>query len=81
MLDVQAAIDVVLKERPFGVIKTWISYKDDYVFVVYDKRSVDSFFDPYVAVDKNTGIFREFSIYTDGDTAELVNLFRNSIPD
>ncbi len=81
MLSLSDATDVVKAHFPKAQIRAGVPYRNDYVFVVYPSNTRESFFDPYYAVDKNTGEFRDFSIFTDADPEELTNLLTATLKD
>lgn len=76
MLDIDAAAVIILKNIPIGVIQSAIEYRDLYLFKVFTTRVGEEQMDPFYSVDKMTGAFSEFSIITDGDTSEILELFR-----
>jgi hypothetical protein len=78
MLSVKEAIEVVHKNHPLGEIQSWVTYKNLYLFQVFNKRPGEEEMDPFFSVDKETGEFKEFSILTDGNTAEVVSLFERT---
>lgn len=76
MLDITAARNVVEKNLPNGTIQAFISYRDLFVFQVFDNNDeMEGQWDPFYSVNKNTGEFSDFSIITDGDPQELTRLF------
>ena len=78
MLDSHDATRVVLDNCPRGKIQSFINYKDRYIFQIFRDDPYEEDSDPYYSVHKETGVFEEFSILTDGDTAEIVSLFAAS---
>lgn len=79
MLDIQMATQIIQKELPHRRIVSHVSYKDLWVFQAFDDNdSLEGEFDPFYSVNKTTGEFNEFSILTDGDTAELQRLFQQA---
>jgi hypothetical protein len=75
MLNVKQAIDIIKKHIPNGRIISNIEYKNLYVFKVFTSDDLEGEFDPFYSVDKVTGKFSDFSIITDGNISELINLF------
>lgn len=81
MLDANAARKVVLAAIPDGRINAFVSYGDLFVFQVFTDDEMEGQFDPFFSVNKNTGEFRDFSILTDGDPAEISRLFMEARKD
>jgi hypothetical protein len=77
MLSVLDATTVVRQNHPYGDIKKVVTYKNLYLFMVFNNRPGEEEMDPYYSVNKDTGVFNEFSIFTDGDMDEVLSLFEN----
>lgn len=79
MLDIQMAKSIAQKALPNRRIALYISYKNLYVFQMFDDSDpIEGQFDPFFSVDKTSGQFAEFSVLTDGDTAEIMSLFQQA---
>jgi hypothetical protein len=78
MLNVIDATRIVQRNHPEGIIKKVVSYKDLYLFMVFNNRPFEEQMDPFFSVNKETGVFNEFSVLTDGDTSEVLSLFQNA---
>ena len=76
-VSLQNAIDIVKKNIPNGKIDASIRYRDLYLFKVFIDNGFEKDMDPFYSVNINTGEFRDFSILTDGDTGEIINLFNS----
>lgn len=75
MLNIKEAIEVVHKNHPNGEIQAWVTYKNLYLFQVFNKRPGEEEMDPFFSVNKETGEFKEFSVWTDGNVIEITSLF------
>lgn len=76
-VSLQNAINIVKKNIPNGKIDAAIRYRDLYLFKVFIDNGFEKEMDPFYSVNINTGEFRDFSILTDGDTGEIINLFNS----
>ena len=76
-VSLQNAIDIVKKNIPNGKIDASIRYRDLYLFKVFIDNGFEKEMDPFYSVNINTGEFRDFSILTDGNTGEIINLFNS----
>lgn len=76
-VSLQKAINIVKKNIPNGKIDASIRYRDLYLFKVFIDNGFEKDMDPFYSVNINTGEFRDFSILTDGDTGEIINLFNS----
>lgn len=74
-VSLQKAINIVKKNIPNGKIDASIRYRDLYLFKVFIDNGFEKEMDPFYSVNINTGEFRDFSILTDGDIGEIINLF------
>lgn len=74
-VSLEKAIKIVKKNIPTGTIDAWVRYHDLYLFRVFIDNGFEKGMDPFYSVNVNTGEFRDFSILTDGDTGEILNLF------
>jgi len=75
MLSPTDAAKIVRENHPLGDIKSYVEYRNLYLFMVYNKRPGEEMMDPFFSVDKTTGEFKEFSVFTDGNAREVLNLF------
>ena len=75
MLNPTAAANVIKRNIPNGKIQSYIDYKNLYVFQVFLDDPFESDMDPFYSVNKETGVFDEFSIFLDGDISEITQLF------
>lgn len=80
MLDASTALLVVKSHLPNGKIQKYIDYKNLFVFQVFGEDPLEGTMDPFFSVHKTTVEFNGFSIFTDGDTAEIVALFKEAKP-
>mgnify|MGYP004500993929 FL=1 len=76
-VNLQKAINIIKKNIPNGKIDASIRYRDLYLFKVFIDNGFEKDMDPFYSVNINTGEFRDFSILTDGDTGEIINLFNS----
>lgn len=77
MLSEAEATQIVKKAIPKGRIEAVVSYRDLYLFQVFeDDDPEEGDQDPFYSVNKNTKEFRDFSIFRDGNMPEIANLFR-----
>ena len=76
-VSLQKAINIVKKNIPNGKIDASIRYRDLYLFKVFIDNGFEKDMDPFYSVNINSGEFRDFSILTDGDTGEIINLFNS----
>jgi hypothetical protein len=75
MLNIMDAIKIARESYPNGKIQSHVSYRNVFLFQIFNDMPGEEEMDPFFSVDKLTGEFKEFSILTDGDTAEIVSLF------
>lgn len=76
-VSLQKAINIIKKNIPNGKIDASIRYRDLYLFKVFIDNGFEKDMDPFYSVNINTGEFRDFSILTDGNTGEIINLFNS----
>lgn len=77
MLSATEAIKVVKDNLPNGVINSYISYKDLYVFQVFTDDVEEEEYDPFFSVRKSDGFFSDFSPVADGNLSEITDMFLN----
>lgn len=75
LLNIPEATKVVRDALPRGRIEAVVPYKDLYLFQVFTDEPGEGNFDPYYSVDRKTGKFMDFSIFADGNSGEIINLF------
>lgn len=75
MLNFEEAKNVVKENIPKGKIQKAILYDNLYVFMVFMNDKFEGQMDPYYSVNINTGEFRDFSVITDGDIGEIMEMF------
>lgn len=75
MLDQSTAQKRLKKALPNGKVQAVVTYKDLYLFQVFDDDPDEGEYDPFYSVNRQTGEVREFSILTDGDISEITTLF------
>lgn len=75
MLSIQEATRVIKKNLPKGSVQSSITYGNLFVFQVFHDDPDEGMMDPFFSVDKTSGEFAEFSILTDGNPVEIMNLF------
>jgi hypothetical protein len=76
-VNLEKAIGIVKKNIPEGKIDAHIRYHDLYLFRVFMDNGLEKGMDPFYSVNVNTGEFRDFSILTDGDIDEILDLFNS----
>ncbi len=76
MLPSKVATKIVQDNLPDGKIQAHIVYEQLYIFQVFTGDPDEAEFDPFYSVDAMTGEFGGFSIITDGDTDEILSLFK-----
>jgi len=74
-INLDQAAAIVKKEFPEGKIQKYIDYKGKFIFQIFTEDPLEGELDPFYSVDQNTGEFSDFSILTDGNTAEITSLF------
>ena len=75
MLTSKQATQIVEGFLPGWKIQSYVEYKDLYLFKVFNDDPYEGEMDPFFSVNKKTGEFLDFSIFTDGDMSELEPLF------
>jgi hypothetical protein len=56
-----------------------VDYQSVYLFRVIDTSDpIEGAWDPFFSVDKKTGEVRDFSIITDGNQGEIIQLFQEA---
>lgn len=75
MLNNSQALAIVKQHIPNGKVKKYIEYKNLFVFQIIIDDPDEGGWDPYYSVNRETKEFRDFSILTDGDIDELMDLF------
>lgn len=75
MLNTDQATQVVRANLPEGKIQAIVRWNGLYLFQIFGDDPDEGEWDPFYSVDMNTGQFNDFSILTDGPTAELNALF------
>lgn len=78
MLEIKEALALAKKALPDGQIQKTIGYKNFFVFQIFSPDPFEGVLDPFYSVDRTTGEFRDFSIFTDGNGAEIYRLFETS---
>lgn len=78
MLSIKQAINIAKKKYPQGNIESLIVYNGLYVFKIINDDELEGDMDPFYSVDIMSGEFRDFSIITDGNIAEITKLFLES---
>lgn len=75
MLNINQAIEIIKKNLPNGKIQAHIVYGGVFLFQVFRDDPFEEEMDPYFSVDQETGEFRDFSIFDDGNFDEIAQLF------
>lgn len=75
MLSINDAKKIAKKNIPDGRIISFIVYNGLYVFKVFTDDEYEGQMDPFYSVNIETGEFRDFSILTDGDFDQLIDMF------
>lgn len=75
-INLRQAIEIVRKQLPGAKIEANITYHYLYIFRVTRNEPGEENMDPFYSVDQRTGEFRDFSILTDGDGSQVVDLFK-----
>lgn len=78
MLNSKQALAIVKKNLPGSLVYKYILYKNLFVFQVLIDDPDEGGWDPYYSVNRLTKEFRDFSIITDGDLTEIINLFEKA---
>lgn len=81
MLGIKEALAIAKKAVPDGKVQKAISYKNVFVFQIFTDDPFEGQLDPFYSVDRNTGEFRDFSIFNGGNAVELVRLFETALED
>lgn len=74
MLDLTQAQNVIKKNVSGAKIQKSVLYGDLYIFQVFCDRPFEEEMDPFYSVNKNTGVFEEYSLLTDA-VPEVIKLF------
>ena len=77
LLDIKKALAKIDEVFPEGKIQSYIEYKNLFVFVIYSSSPGEEKYDPFYSFNRETGEFRDFSIFTDGNTEEILTLFKD----
>lgn len=77
MSDEEKAKALVAKTFPGIAIKDCFRYKDLYLVRVEQQSADEADYDPFLSVDLQTGVVKEFSVITDGDPVEIAEAFNN----
>ena len=75
MLSIQEADKVVTTAYPTGTIQKVVEYEDLFVYQIFGPMPGEETHAPFFSVNRKTGEFRDFSIFDDGDTQVLDDLF------
>ena len=75
MLSVDEATAIVKKNLPDSQIQATVVYRDLYLVQAFRTTPGEEIMDPFYSVHRTTGEFKEFSILTDGNIAEISELF------
>lgn len=75
MLNIDDATRLAKVAYPAGRIQKHVEYRDLFVFQIFSDLPGEEEMDPYFSVDRNTGEFKDFSIFTDADPEEITALF------
>ena len=77
-LNKKQATQLIKIALPTGKVQKVIDYTDLYVFQVFRSDPAEEQMDPFYSVNKNTGNVKEFSVITDGDIKEIMELFNKA---
>jgi len=78
VININSAIRIVKQNIPEGVIKSYVIYKNLYIFIVFTPDLYEGQMDPYYSVDINTGEFRDFPYLQPHIFAEVMALFEKA---
>lgn len=78
MLSSDEAISKMKQIAPDRNPEKIITYNGLYLIFAPGSDSDEGIWDPYFSVDMNTGETRDYSIYQDGKSKEIVSLFKNA---
>ena len=79
MLNVEQAKRIAEESIPSSwKITKVVNYREVYLFSIEHNTPHEEGLDQLFSVNKLSGEFRDFSILTDGDISEIVQLFANS---
>lgn len=68
------AIEIVKNNLPNGRILKYVVYRELFVFLVIGDSPEEGMFDPYYSVNQKSGEFSEFSVFTDCEDFEILDL-------
>lgn len=74
-LSLNEATAIIKREIPIGEIQAVVEYKGLYLFQVFTDRALEEDMDPFYSVNMETGEFRDFSVFDDGNINEITALF------
>lgn len=74
---IEEATQIVKKNLPKGKIQAVVWYRGLYLFMVFREDPFEEEVDPFYSIDQQTGEFKEFSLFTDGNINEVLFLFQN----
>lgn len=73
-LSLDEAIAALKNFYPEASIQTWTVYHNQYLFRVKHPNVEEENWDPFFSVDMSNGEAREFSVLTDGNLNDIMNL-------
>lgn len=73
MLTKQGAKIVALQAFPDAKIEAVIDYNDLYVLQMFVPNPLETLWDPFYSVHKETGEFLDFSIIEDGNMSQILD--------
>lgn len=71
----QKALAAAKAAIPDGKIQAQIEYEGLIIFQIFTDDPHEGQMDPFYSYDPKTGEFRDFSVLTDGNTSEIMDLF------
>lgn len=74
-VDQDQATRIVQRNIPRAKIQATVFYKDSYLFQVFTDDPEEGEMDPFYSVNRNTGVFTDFSILTHENAKQIVDLF------
>lgn len=76
MLSLNEAKIIANKNFPNGKIKKSAEYNGLYLFIIFSDLPEEEEMDPFYSVNKLTGEFKEFSIFSDDNIDYIIPLFK-----
>ena len=79
LINIEKAKKIFNKNLPNYKIDSYIEYNDLFIFKAYNTNDkMEEFMDPFFSINRNTGLFSDFSVLTDGNMGVIFSLFEKN---